>query len=96
MDFEQLKAALADVFIRYNKEIITVYLFGSTANGAQSTSSSLDFALTYDDNASGSALKFSLYGDQRSTLKRNYIDIMSFNSSGTLIIKPIDVCGNCL
>jgi hypothetical protein len=31
MDLEQMKIELADVFVKYGKEIITAYLFGSMA-----------------------------------------------------------------
>ena len=37
MDLEQMKIELADVFVKYGKEIITAYLFGSMAKGAASS-----------------------------------------------------------
>ncbi|MFZ4855240.1 MAG: type VII toxin-antitoxin system MntA family adenylyltransferase antitoxin [Desulfuromonadaceae bacterium] len=88
MEFEQIKTELADVFLKYHKEIISAYLFGSTAKGAASSSSDIDIALLLhkDDNISGAALKFSLYADMCRTLKRNDIDILLLNFSGNLIL----------
>lgn len=88
MDFEQLKIKLSTVFFKYNQEIITAYLFGSTAKGVASSLSDIDIALLLhtNDKTSGAALKFSLYTDLCRTLKRNDIDIMLLNTSGNLIL----------
>lgn len=88
MDFEQLKRDLAAVFLKFSKDIITAYLFGSTANGEASSSSDIDIALLLHDNdkTSGAALKFSLYADLCRTLKRNDIDVLLLNTSSNLIL----------
>ena len=88
MDFDQLKRELAAVFFKYSKDIITAYLFGSTAKGATSPSSDIDIALLLQNNdkTSGATLKFSLHADLCRTLKRNDIDLLLLNISGNLIL----------
>jgi predicted nucleotidyltransferase len=88
MDWEQLKIELAAIFVKYGKDIIAAYLFGSTAKGLTSSSSDIDIALLLhsNDKTSGAALKFSLYTDLCRTLKRNDIDVMLLNLSGNLIL----------
>ena len=88
MDLEQLKIELSAVFAKYGKEIITAYLFGSTAKGAASSSSDIDIALLLynNDKISGAALKFSMYADICRTLKRNDIDLILLNFSNNLIL----------
>ena len=88
MDVELLKAELADVFSTYSQEIITAYLFGSTAQGVASASSDIDIAvlLHNNDKTSATDLKFRLYADLCRTLKRNDIDILLLDISGNLIL----------
>lgn len=88
MDPEQLKKELAAVFFKYSKDIVTAYLFGSTAKGVASSSSDIDIALLLHDNdkTSGAAIKFSLYADLSRTLKRNDIDVILLNESKNLIL----------
>jgi len=88
MDFEQLKMELFAVFFKYNQEIITAYLFGSTAKGVASSSSDIDIAvlLHNNDKTSATDLKFRLYADLCRTLKRNDIDVLLLNISGNLIL----------
>ncbi|MDD2733768.1 MAG: nucleotidyltransferase domain-containing protein [Desulfuromonadaceae bacterium] len=88
MDFGQLQIELSAVFSKYQQEIVSVYLFGSTAKGMTSPSSDIDIALLLHntDKTSGAALKFSLYADLCRALKRNDVDIVLLNTSGNLIL----------
>lgn len=88
MDVGQLQLELSAVFSKYQQEIVSVYLFGSTAKGMTSSSSDIDIALLLrnNDETSGAALKFSMYADLCRALKRNDIDIILLNTSGNLIL----------
>lgn len=88
MNVELLKTELTDVFFKYNQEIITAYLFGSTAKGVSSSSSDIDIAvlLHNNDKTSGTDLKFRLYADLCRTLKRNDIDVLLLKTSSNLIL----------
>lgn len=93
-----LKAELAPIFVKYEKEIAAAYLFGSTVKGETDISSDIDIAILRrkTDVINNSMLKFTLYADISRKLKRNDIDIVLLDLAGNLILNDEIIRHGCL
>ncbi len=87
-DKECLKTQLLPVFSKYQKDLVAAYLFGSLAEGTQSSLSDIDIAVLLQsrDKKNAAALRVRLHADLCRVLKRNDVDLVVLNLSGNLIL----------
>ena len=85
---ESLKAQLLPVFLKYREELVVVYLFGSVAEGTQSSLSDIDIAVLFKsrNKKNLATLRLRLYADLCRVLKRNNVDLLVMSLSGNLIL----------
>ena len=88
VDKESLKAQLLPVFLKYREELVVVYLFGSVAEGTQSSLSDIDIAVLFKsrNKKNLATLRLRLYADLCRVLKRNNVDLLVMSLSGNLIL----------
>lgn len=90
-DKKRLQTQLLPVFSKYRKELVVVYLFGSLADGTESSASDIDIAvlLRNRDKKNAATLKLHMYADLCRALGRNDVDLVVLNLSGNLILNDL-------
>ncbi|MEA1921702.1 MAG: nucleotidyltransferase domain-containing protein [Pseudomonadota bacterium] len=88
-DKQRLQTQLLPFFTKYRKELVVVYLFGSKADGTETSSSDIDIALLLRDRdkKNTATLQLHMYADLCRALGRNDVDLVVLNLSGNLILK---------